>query len=67
MVGFEPTSLRSGALSHRLRPLGHTVHVMLLRCEHDGFCHWLVRGKAPHSYCRGPPHKMPPSLQNFKL
>ena len=27
-VGFEPTPLRNGALSHRLRPLGHTVLVM---------------------------------------
>ena len=26
-VGFEPTPLRSGALSHRLRPLGQTVLV----------------------------------------
>ena len=43
-MGFEPTPLRNGALSHRLRPLGHTVHVMLPRCEHHGFCHWLVRG-----------------------
>ena len=24
-VGFEPTPLRNGALSHRLRPLGQTV------------------------------------------
>ena len=24
-VGFEPTPLRNGALSHRLRPLGHTA------------------------------------------
>ena len=31
-VGFEPTPLRNGALSHRLRPLGHTVHVMQARC-----------------------------------
>ena len=46
MVRLEPTSLQSGVLSHRLRPLGHTVHVMLLRCEHDGFCHRLVRGEA---------------------
>ena len=27
-----------------LDPLGHTVHVMLPRCEHHGFCHWLVQG-----------------------
>ena len=27
-VGFEPTPLRNGALSHRLGPLGHTVLVM---------------------------------------
>ena len=26
-VGFEPTPFRNGALSHRLRPLGQTVHV----------------------------------------
>ena len=26
-VGFEPTPLRNGALSHRLRPLGQTVLV----------------------------------------
>ena len=45
-VGFEPTPLRSGALSHCLRPLGHPVHVMLPRYEHDGFFHWLVRGEA---------------------
>ena len=43
-VEFEPTPLRNGALSHRLRPLGHTVHVILPRCEQKGFCHWLVRG-----------------------
>ena len=28
-VGFEPTPLRNGALSHRLRPLGHTVSAEL--------------------------------------
>ena len=27
-VGFEPTPLRNGALSHRLRPLGQTVLVL---------------------------------------
>ena len=27
-VGFEPTPLRNGALSHRLRPLGQTVLVV---------------------------------------
>ena len=43
-VAVDPTPLRNGVLSHHLRPLGHTVHVMLPRCEHDGFCHWLVRG-----------------------
>ena len=26
-VGFEPTPFRNGALSHRLRPLGQSVHV----------------------------------------
>ena len=30
-VGLEPTPLRNGALSHRLRPLGQTV---MLRCQH---------------------------------
>ena len=29
-VGFEPTPLRNGALSHRLRPLGHTVSAQAL-------------------------------------
>ena len=28
-VGFEPTPFRNGALSHRLRPLGQTVLVMV--------------------------------------
>ena len=28
-VGFEPTPLRNGALSHRLRPLGQTVMALL--------------------------------------
>ena len=28
-VGFEPTPWRNGALSHRLRPLGQSVHVGL--------------------------------------
>ena len=54
-MGFEPTPLRNGALSRRLRPLGHTVHVMLPRCEHDGFCHWLVRGEAPPFLLQGSP------------
>ena len=27
-VGFEPTPFRNGALSHRLRPLGQSVHVV---------------------------------------
>ena len=31
-VGFEPTPLRNGALSHRLRPLGQTV---MHACESD--------------------------------
>ena len=54
-VGFAPTPSRNGALSHRLRPLGRTVHVMLPRCEHDGFCHWLVRGEAPPFLLQGSP------------
>ena len=31
-VGFEPTPLRNGALSHRLRPLGHTVSASVCPC-----------------------------------
>ena len=27
-VGFEPTPFRNGALSHRLRPLGQSVHAI---------------------------------------
>lgn len=33
-VGFEPTPLRNGALSHRLRPLGQTVLVHTGATEH---------------------------------
>ena len=44
-----------GALSRHLSPLGHTVHVMLPRCEHDGFCHWLVLGEAPQKLLQGSP------------
>ena len=54
-VGFAPTPSRNGASSHRLRPLGRAVHVMLPRCEHDGFCHWLVRGEAPPFLLQGSP------------
>ena len=36
-VGFEPTPLRNGALSHRLRPLGQTVLMAReTRCPMDG-------------------------------
>ena len=34
-VGFEPTPLRNGALSHRLRPLGQNVHETTVAGEHD--------------------------------
>ena len=59
-MGFEPTPLRNGALSHRLRPLGHTVHVMLPRCEHAGLlplaCSGLARpGEAPLILLQGSP------------
>ena len=30
-VGFEPTPLRNGALSHRLRPLGQTVLLYMMK------------------------------------
>ena len=32
-VGFEPTPLRTGALSQRLRPLGQSVLAALLMCS----------------------------------
>ena len=34
-VGFEPTPLRNGALSHRLRPLGQTVLLAKIRPRLD--------------------------------
>ena len=49
-VGFEPTPFRNGALSHRLRPLGQSVHaicvaslclrVLGLACFHSPFWGW---------------------------
>lgn len=36
-VGFEPTPLRNGALSHRLRPLGQTVLVSEELASQQGF------------------------------
>ena len=37
-MGFEPTPLRNGALSHRLRPLGQTVMFSLreVKMKHRG-------------------------------
>ena len=42
-VGFEPTPLRTGALSQRLRPLGQTVLLIISNCR--------ILGLAPN----GPP------------
>ena len=35
LLGFEPTSCRNGALSHRLRPLGQSV-LLFLPLVHEG-------------------------------
>ena len=44
-VGFEPTPLRNGALSHRLRPLGQSVHEHCLshrQRQSMTFTQWVV-------------------------
>jgi hypothetical protein len=44
-VGFEPTPLRNGALSHRLRPLGQTV--LRNSDETHLYAHALVKRNFP--------------------
>ena len=40
-VGFEPTPLRTGAWSQRLRPLGQTVILKSSKCYHQCFCYFF--------------------------
>ena len=41
-VGFEPTPLRTGALSQRLRPLGQTVLPVVCVCVGGSAVHWWL-------------------------
>ena len=50
-VGFEPTPLRTGALSQRLRPLGQTVSVCEAGAELD--CTAKSRADSSHFYLYG--------------
>ena len=61
-VGFEPTPLRNGALSHRLRPLGQTVlktwefetaDAPLTNCG-SRFCNVLQNERAHPDLSQGP-------------
>ena len=55
--GFEPTPLRSGALSHRLRPLGQTVlpkHQAAMHTESDQQSWRATRATGARARSRGP-------------
>ena len=45
-MGFEPTTLRNGALSHRLRPLGQSVLGTTFWQQNS--CYTAVLGDLPH-------------------
>ena len=49
-VGFEPTPLRTGAWSQRLRPLGQTVIIRSWSCYHISFGHGFSMGPWTYSH-----------------
>ncbi len=58
-VGFEPTPLRTGALSQRLRPLGQTVLIRRLRlCNKVRNCLDLIAGTENHAPCEARTHDL---------
>ena len=64
-VGFEPTPLRTGAWSQRLRPLGQTVAALSVsdqlldtRAQHKSFQHPLALQKSAHRGARTHDHKI---------
>ena len=61
-VGFEPTPFRSGALSHRLRPLGQTVMTGNASRSHSICCHCHVF-KTTKTSCAPPVHHPPGQSQ----